>query len=101
MNIFQPGIEIFGVLVQEPVTTFTDVLVALACFYAFWRLQKDRLVGKTIFYLKLYFIFMGVATLMGGILGHGFLYLFSEAWKIPGWFLSMFSIMLIERSSIE
>ncbi|MDZ7649837.1 MAG: hypothetical protein U5K54_23350 [Cytophagales bacterium] len=44
---------------------------------------------------------MGLATFFGGVLGHGFLYVFSFAWKLPGWILSMLSIALIERSSIE
>ncbi len=100
-KIIQPDIELFGILVQEPVTTLTDVIVAIACFYAFWRLLKQGNKSKTILYLKLYFVLMGVATFLGGVLGHGFIYLLSPAWKIPGWFISMFAIMLIERSSIE
>jgi hypothetical protein len=44
---------------------------------------------------------MGIATFIGGVIGHGFLYLFSFAWKLPGWLTSMFSIALIERASIE
>jgi hypothetical protein len=44
---------------------------------------------------------MGIATFIGGMIGHGFLYVFSFAWKLPGWLTSMFSIALIERASIE
>ncbi len=44
---------------------------------------------------------MGVATCFGGIFSHGFLYYFGERFKLIGWFISMLSIMLIERSSIE
>jgi len=43
---------------------------------------------------------MGMATLIGGLFGHGFLYLFSFGWKLPGWLTSMFSIALLERASI-
>jgi hypothetical protein len=70
---------------------------------------------------------MGIATTIGGLIGHGFLYLFdtqwtapdgfirvlgkifgeellkdvANPWKLPGWLTSMFSIALVERASIE
>ncbi len=44
---------------------------------------------------------MGIATGFGGLIGHGFLYLFSFGWKLPGWITSMLSVALIERSAIE
>ncbi len=100
-KIIQPGVEIFGILVQEPITTLTDIILAITCFYAYQKLRKTGLTIKTILYLKLYFGGMGIATFLGGVLGHGFLYLLGPEWKIPGWSFSMLSIMFIERSSIE
>lgn len=51
---------------------------------------------------------MGIATTIGGIVGHGFLYAFSyneslpvSPWKLPGWLTSMISIAMVERASIE
>ena len=43
---------------------------------------------------------MGLATLLGGLFNHAFLYAFNVYYKVPSWFLSMFAIMLIERASI-
>ncbi|PCJ79730.1 MAG: hypothetical protein COA57_15440 [Flavobacteriales bacterium] len=100
-QISQPDMIIFGIRVMEPVTTVTDIMVATACFYAFWRLRKENLQGNTFLYLKWYFVTMGIATCIGGLIGHGFLYAFNEHWKLLGWFISMVSIMLIERSAIE
>lgn len=100
-KLLQPDIYILGIRIQEPVTTATDVLVAIACFYAFWRLRKIKSEGNALRFLKLYFIVLAIAMLFGGLIGHGFLYLLSPEWKIPGWFISMFAVMLIERSSIE
>ncbi|MGH1437958.1 MAG: DUF6962 family protein [Lewinella sp.] len=100
-ELLQPDIYLLGIRIQEPVTTATDVLVALACFYAYWRLRNIKTKGNALHFLKLYFIVMAIAMLFGGLIGHGFLYLLSPEWKIPGWFISMFSVMLIERSSIE
>lgn len=51
---------------------------------------------------------MGIATTIGGLVGHGFLYMFSynlelpvSPWKLPGWLTSMISIAMVERASIE
>lgn len=97
----QPEIEILGVRLQEPIATLTDLLVTIVCFYAFWKLRNHSYQGKTIYYKKLYFLVMGFATLFGGLIGHGFQYVFSFEWKLLGWITSMVAVMLIERSAIE
>ena len=76
--IEQPSIEVFGILLQEPVTTLTDLLVSIICFYAYWKLKKHSIPGGTIFYMNLYFLFMGLGTAFGGLIGHGFQYFFQE-----------------------
>ncbi len=98
--IKQPAIEVFGVLIQEPMTTFTDLIVCIISLYAFFKLSKAKLPFRSTNFFKWYFLLIGIATFLGGILGHAFLYHFSEHWKIPGWFISMLAIMLIERSAI-
>ncbi|HAF31193.1 MAG TPA: hypothetical protein DCG75_19310 [Bacteroidales bacterium] len=123
----QPSIFPFGLRIDEPVTTFTDLMVSLVCFYAFYKLNKIDVKNKVHLYLTYYFLSMGIATTIGGLIGHGFLYLFNaqweapegfvrvlsnifgeellkdvaNPWKLPGWLTSMFSIMLVERASIE
>lgn len=97
----QPSIHIYGIRIDEPVTTATDLLISLVCFYAFFRLGKIARKEPLHQYLRIYFVSMGLATAIGGIIGHGFLYAFSFAWKLPGWLTSMISIAMIERASIE
>lgn len=123
----QPSIYPFGLRFDEPVTTITDLMVSFVCFYAFYRLNKIDVKNKVHLYLRYYFLSMGIATAIGGIIGHGFLYLFdaqweppegfvkliakifgeellkevANPWKLPGWLTSMFSIALVERASIE
>ncbi len=99
-KISQPDIYIWGIRILEPVTTLTDLLVGAVCFYAYWRIQKEKLSGKNILYMKYYFLTMGMATCIGGLIGHGFLYAVNEHWKLLGWYISMVSIALIERSAI-
>ncbi|PLX12730.1 MAG: hypothetical protein C0597_12635 [Marinilabiliales bacterium] len=123
----QPSIFPFGLRIDEPVTTLTDLFVSFICFYAFFKLNKIDVKNKVHLYLKYYFLSMGIATTIGGIIGHGFIYLFdaqwtapegfirvlgkifgeeilkdvANPWKLPGWLTSMFSIALVERASIE
>lgn len=96
----QPSLFPFGIRIDEPITTLTDVLVALVCFVAFYRLKKVQVKGRLYLLLRGYFLCMGIATFIGGIIGHGFLYAFSPAWKFPGWATSMIAINLIERAMI-
>jgi hypothetical protein len=101
MNYSQPSISLFSVRIDEPINTLTDLLVSAVCFYAFYQLTKRKLSAKTFVYFRMYFLLLGLATLFGGLVGHGFLYVFSFAWKLPGWIISMLSVAFIERSSIE
>ncbi len=97
----QPSISIFGIRVDEPVNTLTDLLVSAICLFAYYQSGKKKLSGKTQIYFRRYFLLLGLATFYGGIIGHGFLYAFSFAWKLPGWIISMLSVAFIERSAIE
>jgi hypothetical protein len=127
MSFEQPSIFPFGLRIDEPVTTLTDLLISIVCFYAFYKLNKVNVKSKVHLYLRYYFLSMGIATAIGGLIGHGFLYLFdtqwqspegfanliskifgnelikdvANPWKLPGWLTSMFSIALVERASIE
>ncbi len=73
----QPSINLAGFRIDEPMTTLTDLVVSAVCFYAFYKLHKKNLPGRTQLFFRLYFLTMGIATGIGGLIGHGFLYLFS------------------------
>ena len=100
MVYLQPSVELFGVKIAEPVTTLTDLVVTAVCLYAFYQLNKIPKQNNVHTYLKYYFISMAIATAVGGLVGHGFFYLFTFAWKLPGWLTSMLSIALVERAAI-
>lgn len=101
MYFKQPSIYIFEIRIDEPVTSLTAVMVAGVCLYAFIALTKIPVQNKIHLYLRFYFLFMAIATAIGGVIGHAFLYQLSFAWKLPGWITSMFSIALVERAAIE
>lgn len=99
-ELLQPSIFPFGIRIDEPVTTLTDLIVSAVCLYAFFSLRKLWIPHRVYLLFRGFFLFMGLATLLGGILGHGFLYAFDDAWKFPGWAFSMLAINLIERVMI-
>ncbi|MDH5475432.1 MAG: hypothetical protein OEX22_07065 [Cyclobacteriaceae bacterium] len=101
MEAIQPSVYIGGVRVDEPVTALTDLLVSAVCIYAFLVLHRLKKPSKVQQFIKYYFLSMAMATFLGGVIGHAFLYAFSFGWKLPGWLTSMFSIALIERAVIE
>jgi hypothetical protein len=90
-----------GIRIDEPIVTITDLLVSLACFVFSYRMHTQANQNRAIYLFKLYFLSMGAATLFGGLFGHAFLYALGMYWKLPGWIISMLSIMLIERAVIN
>ena len=94
-------IHLWGIRIDEPMVTLTDLLVSVLCFIYAYKIHKSGKSEKVFLYFKIYFFTMGLATLLGGIIGHAFLYAFSFYWKLPGWIMSMISIMFVERAAIE
>jgi len=94
-------INLLGIRIDEPIVTLTDLLVSVLCFIYAYKIHKSGKSEKVFLYFKIYFFTMGLATFFGGIIGHAFLYLFSFYWKLPGWIMSMISIMFVERAAIE
>ncbi|MAX81185.1 MAG: hypothetical protein CL843_13555 [Crocinitomicaceae bacterium] len=99
MEYLQPSITILGLRIDEPVTSFTDLIVAGICLYAFFQLPAKS-SQKTLVYFKWYFLTMCIATAFGGVVGHAFLYALGFSWKLPGWLISMISITVLERAMI-
>lgn len=96
----QPSIEVFGITIMEPMVTFTDLWITAVCLFALYKLVRLDKKGKVHLYMRWYFGIMGVATFLGGILGHAFQYSVGLEWKLPGWLISMLAVMAIERASI-
>lgn len=97
----QPSIYPFGVRIDEPVATITDLLVCGVCLYAYFSMKRKGLNAWSQVHFRHYFLLVAVATALGGLIGHGFLYAFSFAWKLPGWIVGIVSVALIERAAIS
>ncbi|MEP1096982.1 MAG: hypothetical protein ABJG78_17825 [Cyclobacteriaceae bacterium] len=97
----QPSIELFGLVIHTPITMVTDIIVAIICFVAFAKLRNLPDQGNVHRLFKYYFLSMGLATFLGGVVGHGLMHYLPFYMKIPGWITSMFSIALLERAVIQ
>jgi len=100
MQELQPPIYFFDIRIGEPITALTDVLVSAVCFYAFYKLKGDE-ISQTRNYFKYYFLFLGLATLWGGLITHAFMYALSLPWKIPGWIISTWAISLLAFTMVK
>lgn len=94
-------IELLGIVIQEPMAALTDFLVALMCFISFSKINSNQTKNKVFVYYKYYFLFLGIALFLAGLLGHALLNYIDIEWKLPGWLLSMFAIFAIEQAAIE
>lgn len=51
--------------------------------------------------MRYYFLVLGFSTICGGIIGHAFVYALGPAWKLVGWYLAMFSVLILEFAALE
>ncbi|MEX2596771.1 MAG: hypothetical protein WEC59_07560 [Salibacteraceae bacterium] len=92
---------LWDIRIDEPIVTVTDLLVSVLCFLFAIKLHRRSDLSSAQQLFKFYFLMMGIATTLGGVFGHAFLYAMPFAMKLPGWITSMFAIMLIERAAIQ
>ncbi len=93
-------IEVLGVKILEPMTSFTDLITGSVCYIIFFLLNKEEVKEPAYRYLKFYFLFIGTATLWGAIFSHAFLYLVTFSWKAVGWSSSAVGMYLIENGAL-
>lgn len=94
-------IYVFGITLLEPSTVLSSLVMTAVCLYAFFRLNKQGHAHRMYQHIRYFFLFMAIATAVGGVLGHGFLYLTGQLGKIPGWFASMIAVAFFERAAIR
>ncbi len=93
-------IQLFGTTILEPSTVISSLMMTVVCGYAFINLNKLSREHRMYTQMQYFFLFMGLATAIGGVLGHGFIYVTGIRGKIPGWFASMIAVALFERAAI-
>lgn len=97
---FQPDISLYGLRIGEPVITLTALLISIVCGYCWWRLRKIQPASDALQLTRIFFMLMGISTLIGGLVGHAFLYTLPFEFKIPGWLLGMVAASALAQSSV-
>jgi len=95
----QPDIFIFGIRVQEAMNVLTDIFLATVSFYAYYKLPKTTDRAQNL--MKWYFLIFGLGALIGGIVGHAFLYAYSNYWRLLGWSFTALSALILELAALE
>jgi predicted membrane channel-forming protein YqfA (hemolysin III family) len=95
-----PQVHLWGLTLLEPVTVVTNLMIAATCLYAFFTLCRMPGRHRAQHLAAYFFLFMALANMVGGVLGHGLLYLTGMWGRLPGWFLSMAAVALFERAAI-
>jgi hypothetical protein len=100
MTPFQnPTIYIGELRIDEPITTLTDVVFCIVCFFAFFK-TKYLAQNKAIYFYRWFFLLTGVSTLVAAIIGHAFLYYFGKDAKIYGWVLGIFGVSFAQFAAL-
>jgi hypothetical protein len=98
---FQPDILWLGQRIGEPVVCLTSILISLSCLYAWWKLRGCGVPGCRVTRMnRSFFVFMGLSTLIGGVVGHALIHSLHFSWKSPGWVTGMVGIGLLGQASI-
>lgn len=72
-----------GFLIQDPMTLLTDLILAVQCLgmgFILWQKGNHRIESK---WIAGFLFMLGIGSLEGGIVNHGWYYLFGPGWKLP------------------
>ena len=97
-KFIQPSIDVLNLRIDEPITTITDILLGIICFYAFFRIWKLKKGGSARAYFLSYFLILGLGAITGGLLGHAFQYCLADGWKLVSWTLTLVSVALMVQA---
>jgi uncharacterized membrane protein len=94
-----PSIELFGVRVDEPVTSGTDIIVGLIGIFAYLKTKGKN--ERHVRYYSYFFLFMALSTFCAALIGHAFNYRFGGvSAKVPGWILGIIGIGLSQFAAL-
>ncbi|MBP7810530.1 MAG: hypothetical protein KA163_14655 [Bacteroidia bacterium] len=94
-----PSIELFGLRVDEPVTTITDIIVALIGIWGYFKIAKGK-NHKHVTVYAWFFLGTGISTMIAGLLGHAFLYRFGYEIKMVGWVLGILGTCFAQFAAV-
>jgi hypothetical protein len=90
--------ELFGLQLQEPMALILNWLITSVCFYSFFKIKQSS--DSFVQYWRLFFAFLGLSTLFGGI-GHLFFYYWGWEGKYPAWILGAIAVFMSSVAMLE
>lgn len=93
--------EILGIVILEPISSLTDCITGIVGLFIAGLIWKKGYSEKSMKFFQRYFLFMGLATVCAGTIGHAFLHYLSFEWKMVGWSLSALGLYFFQRASLE
>lgn len=93
--------EIGGFLIEEPMTSLTDIVTGIVGVVSYFRLKALDFKDIAHRWFRVYFMFIGIATLCAGILGHATQYLVGFNAKCIGWSLSSIALFCLEHAALH
>lgn len=101
-SIANPSLFFGNFELREPITSLTDLLFALVCWYAFIRFYKHKGEKTDSFrYFLFYFLFFALGISSASFFGHALQAYLAPAWKALGWFVAGIGVMSIELASLK
>lgn len=98
MEIERVYVDFMGFVIADPVTFFSDVSMAALCFFLGYRL-KASFRDKHSYWASLFFIFLGLSTLMGGT-SHLLDYYFGKGPHLAAWLINGISVSLAQLGAL-
>ena len=101
-SILNPTIFLGAFEFREPVTSLTDFLTALTCWFGFFYLVRNR-ENATLHYkaYRNYFLLFAISMTSAAWLGHAFQAYLSPKWKMIGWLFSLTAQLFLAFGSLN
>ncbi|MDR2009283.1 MAG: hypothetical protein LBQ22_02225 [Bacteroidales bacterium] len=95
--MFLNHIEIWGILINEPGSFISDLIMGIACLFFYFRLLSKS-VNKQHKQLSYFFLFFALTSIIGAF-AHGFNYIFGMSLHILSWSCSGFAVYFLLAGS--
>jgi len=98
-QIIQPDLILLGLRIQDPVNVLTDIILGLVSMYAYYQLKISENRANNL--MKYYFLVFGWGAILGGVVGHAFIYYLDNHWRIFGWSLTLISVLILQFAAVD
>src|SRR4028119_2022178 len=94
-----PTIYLGSLRVDEPITSFTNLIFAGVCLYAFLNTKEQKhFTGPNLY--RWFFLAIGLSAVIAAFIGHSFLYHFGFKAKIVGWEANVIGVSVAQTAAV-